>query len=369
MAGLYIHIPFCHKACPYCDFYFLTNQKWKAPFIEALEGEIHDRAEELEIPIESIYFGGGTPSMLVPEEMARILECIEGHFGRSNEIELTIEANPEDLSEKNLESWKQCGINRLSIGVQTLNEEKLKGLGRNHKVQDSIEGLERAQRLGFGNISVDLIFATGDEKDLDSELDDYLRLDVQHISAYGLTVEEGTPLARLVGKGRKTIVEDDEYRRQFLLIHEKLESAGFGHYEISNYAKDGFESRHNSSYWNRKAYLGLGPSAHSYRNNSRRWNESNLPNYCKQIQFEEEALSARDQFNEAIMTGLRQKRGVDLAELSERFPAATKSMIEQSEGFIQDNLMEKNDNFLRLSLEGMLMSDHICSELFWIDED
>lgn len=369
MAGLYIHIPFCHKACPYCDFYFLTNQKWKTPFIEALAGEIQSRAEEVEGALESIYFGGGTPSMLEPKEMARILECIKGNYQQSEGIELSIEANPEDLSKVNLESWRQHGINRLSIGVQTLNREKLKALGRNHEVLDSLEGIERAQSLGYSNISLDLIFATGDEKDLQTELDDYLNLNVQHISAYGLTVEEGTPLARSIGKGRKTLVEDDEYRRQFLLIHEKLESEGFGHYEISNYAKDGFESRHNSSYWNRKAYIGLGPSAHSYRNNSRRWNEANLPNYCRKVDFEEETLSAQDQFNEAIMTGLRQKSGIDVVELGKRFPAETKSAIEQSEGFIHENLMERKGNFLRLSLEGMLMSDHICSELFWIDED
>ncbi len=369
MAGIYIHIPFCHMACPYCDFYFLTNKKWKEPFLEALLEELPERSDEVTTSLASIYFGGGTPSMLNPGEMERILTGIRQHYIIDEKVELTLEANPEDLTEQNLDSWQSQGFNRLSIGVQSLNDKKLKSLGRNHSSHEAVEGIRRAQEAGFSNINVDLIFATSPEEGFTEDLNQFLALNVQHISAYGLTVEEGTPLAQSVGKGRKTLVEDQEYRRQFLQIHQTLGASGFEHYEISNYALDGYKSRHNSAYWNRTSYIGLGPSAHSFSENERRWNAANLPKYCENREYEVECLSEYDRYNEMLMTGFRQKQGLDLELMRKIFLDKTEDLLQQSKPFIVKKLMEIEGNFLRLSLEGMLLSDHICSELFWIDED
>lgn len=368
MAGIYVHIPFCHRACPYCDFYFLTNVDRQDAYVEALVKEIKGRRAGVE-EIETVYFGGGTPSILSPKNLEKVVRQIRESYEVEPELEFTLEANPEDLIPEKLKLWTELGVNRLSVGVQSTNPNRLELLGRNHSVQQAMEGIEAARSAGIERLNLDLIFATGRDESLAEELEQFIALKPSHISAYGLTVEEGTPLARNVEKERRSLVEEDEFGRQFKAIHESLVAAGYDHYEISNYGLAGQRSLHNWSYWNGVPYLGFGPAAHSFDGTKRRWNEASLKDYLENPSFEEEVLTETDRFNEIIMTSLRQAKGLDLYRMEEEFPGSEDEIIEASEEFLQKGLIIRTWERLRLSLDGMLISDHICSKLFRENED
>lgn len=373
MAGIYIHIPFCKQACHYCNFHFATSLTQKKELINTLALEIEQRKSYTgNEPIETIYFGGGTPSILLREELELILYTIGKNFSIAPEAEITLEANPDDLTAEILSSWKEIGINRLSIGVQSFFEEDLLWMHRAHDAQQAKEGIILALQY-FENITVDLIYGTpglSNEK-WKQNVEQLISLDIPHISCYALTIEPKTPLAKMIRDQRASDVDPDKQSEQFLLLMQWLEEAGYEHYEISNYAKPGFRSRHNSSYWGSapgrgKKYLGVGPSAHSFNGGERQWNISNNAAYVRAIgeggtYFEKEILSKEQELNEYIMTALRTTEGIQLDKLD----AATAANIERSASrYINSGLVIKSNRALVLTKEGKLLADGIAAALF-----
>lgn len=327
MSGIYLHIPFCRKACHYCDFHFSTSLKKKTDMVHALMRELELRKDELpsDLPLDTIYFGGGTPSVLDREELLSILEQIYRHFKISSQPEITLEANPDDLGLSTLRDLKSAGVNRLSIGVQSFFEEDLVLMNRSHNSEQAKQALEDAMTL-FDNVSLDLIYGIPglSMERWDQNLETAIRLRVPHISSYALTVEPRTALSRFVAKGVIAAPDDEEAQSHFLHMVQKLENHGFVHYEISNFGLPGFFSRNNTAYWLGKPYLGIGPSAHSYDGQQRSWNLANNPLYIKAISqgelpLERERLSTTDRYNEYVMTGLRTIWGVSAVEIEERF--------------------------------------------------
>ena len=312
-AGLYIHIPFCKKRCLYCDFFSTTLLERQEEYIEALLTEWHARREELREPIKTIYLGGGTPSTLPAEKIQRLLEAV----GTRDAEEITMELNPGDATPTYLQALRKTGINRLSIGIQSFQDEQLRLLGRRHTAAQAEEAVHRAQEAGFDNISIDLMYALpGQTNDLwEKDISCALQLGVQHISTYGLMYEKGTALTRMRDRGEIQVVDEDTENAMYDLLCERLQKAGFIHYEVSNFALPGYESKHNSSYWDGTPYLGLGAGAHSYIGRVRSWNPSDLEAYIQGIKThtlmrEQETLTDTDLYNERIMLGLRTKRGV-----------------------------------------------------------
>ena len=304
---IYIHVPFCHRKCTYCAFYSrVASGQWPvAGYVDALIEEMEERRGEQGQPVRTVYFGGGTPSLLPLEQLARIVEGLHRCFDLSRVEELTFEANPEDLTPRYLASLRGLGFNRLSIGVQSLDDRVLRLLNRRHTARQALEAVENAAAAGFDNISVDFIYGIIDKIDSIFPIAPIAPI-ISHISAYALTVEEGTALAVQVGQGRVVLPGDEEVVRQYHALHEQLETAGFRQYEVSNYARPGRESLHNSRYWDRTPYLGLGPGAHSFDGRHRRWNN---PDGTVGM----ETLTEADALNELLMTSLRTVRGLDLA--------------------------------------------------------
>jgi oxygen-independent coproporphyrinogen-3 oxidase len=335
--------------------------------------ELINRLSELNAKLKTIYFGGGTPSILNPEEIGDFIKLIYDNKDVAKNAEITLECNPEDLNTKNLNNWLAIGINRLSIGIQTFNASALKTLNRAHTMDQAIAGLKLAREKGFNNISLDLIFAIpGMEiKDLEYDIEQLLSLNPEHISCYQLTIEPKTALAYQTKHNKIKLINEDNIRNQFLLIHDVLTASGYLHYEISNYAKPGFESKHNSAYWTRENYLGIGPSAHSFINDKRRWNISNNAKYIKYIDradiFNEEKISAKDKFNELIMTGIRTSRGLDIAALTGILSASeTKTFLSKIEKWKSDGLASVINDNLVLTTESWLISDMLAADLFWV---
>lgn len=335
--------------------------------------ELINRLPELSTGLKTIYFGGGTPSIIKPQEVGSFIEQIKERIDLENGVEITLECNPEDLSESNLYKWHFAGINRLSIGVQTFNNTALKTLNRAHSRSQAITGINLARKVGFNNISIDLIYSIPDlqTSDLKADLYELLSLNPEHISCYQLTIEPRTALAYQIKKNQIIEVDDESSRQQFLLIHDVLTNNGYNHYEISNYAKPGYESKHNSAYWTREQYLGIGPSAHSFTKDKRRWNVSNNAAYIKNINdsslYVEEEISNKDLFNEIIMTGLRTSKGIDLSAVKRIYPGMNMESLNQK---IDHWKMEglaiiKNDNLV-LTSEGWLVSDGMAVELFQV---
>jgi oxygen-independent coproporphyrinogen-3 oxidase len=373
LAGIYFHIPFCHRACSYCDFHFSTSLKAKKNMIDAMKMELINRLPELKTKVKTIYFGGGTPSILKPEEIKNFIKLVNDNKSVSRNAEITLECNPEDLNENNLKQWLTIGINRLSIGVQSFNEFALKTLNRAHTKDQAIKGIKLARELGFNNISLDLIFSIpGMEiKDLKFDINQLLDLDPDHISCYQLTIEPRTALAYQVKNNSIKLINDELSRDQFLLIHDAFTKKGYLHYEISNFAKPGYESKHNSAYWTRENYLGIGPSAHSFINNKRRWNVSNNAKYINNIEssayFNEEELSSKDMFNELIMTGIRTKKGLKLATLTGILPASElKIFLSKINRWEANDLATIKNGKLVLTPKSWLISDMLATELFWV---
>ena len=372
MAGIYLHIPFCKEACTYCDFHFSIQLNDKSLMIRALMEELKLRKKFLfDETVETIYFGGGTPSLLTINEINLILELILKEFKVSASPEITLEANPDDLTKVYASELCKAGINRLSIGVQSWDEQDLLTLKRKHTSRQAEEAIENVLDAGIINLNVDLIYGLpGMNYDKwKRNLIHTFSYNITHLSAYHLSYEEGTVLDHLRKKKKIIPVEDEESEEQFFTLLEEAEIHGFKQYEIANFSKSGYESRHNSSYWNGIKYLGIGPSAHSFTGKKRSWNISNNKKYVEGILTgknitEFENLSAYDEFNEYLMTGLRICKGIDLNYLLVNFGSEVSRNFEESiKKYIEEGLAEDHLGRIRLTKKGMFLSDRIISDM------
>ena len=376
MAGLYLHVPFCSSKCSYCAFYSVTNNQLKQDYIEAVCKElylrkhffqdIHLKNNQFDPVVNTVYFGGGTPSYLDESDFEKIFNTIYDCFGSSFE-EVTIECNPDDLTLPYAKILKKYA-NRISLGIQTFNNDQLKLINRRHNAEEAIKAVNIIKEVGISNISIDLIFGFPKETLADwlFDINQAIKLDVQHVSAYSLMFEEGTKLYHLLQKEKIEQISEELSVEMYDVLIDKLSEAGLVQYEISNFAKPGFESRHNSSYWNETPYLGVGPSAHSYNLSTRSWNVSNVSQYVKSISkdilpFEEEQIDAITRYNDLITTALRTKEGIHLNTLQEDY---AQYLLEQSSEFIKEGTMIKtSDNRLTLTRKGYYISDAIMAEL------
>ncbi|MEO6219770.1 MAG: radical SAM family heme chaperone HemW [Ginsengibacter sp.] len=379
MAGIYIHIPFCKQACHYCNFHFSTSLSLKDEMTDALKKEIAlsvDFYYDKEEIIETIYFGGGTPSLLHKRDIEKLLFAIKNSYSINPSAEITLEANPDDITIEKLNNWKDAGINRLSIGVQSFKEEDLLWMNRVHTATESIECINMVNDTGLDNFSVDLIYGIPSltDEEWHKNVQKIINLEVPHVACYALTVEPKTALQKMIQLDKKKDVDPDNQARQFSLLMKWMRDAGYEHYEISNFAKPGFRSRHNSSYWKGDSYLGIGPSAHSYNGKARRWNIANNALYIQSINknvipFEEEILTKTQQLNEYIMTSLRTMEGLDLNFVENRFSINEKRMIEKGvENYITKNMIFLKEERLILTDHGKLFADGIASDLFVVPD-
>ena len=374
MSGIYIHIPFCKQACNYCDFHFSTSLQNKEALVKSIVSELELRKEYLhDKSIETIYFGGGTPSLLSEKESFLILEKIYKLYNVSNNAEITVECNPDDLSDEKLKELKRLEANRLSIGLQSFNEDELVWMNRAHTAKESESSVKRAQDRGFDNITIDLIYGSkfSNLASWKKTLAKAVSLDVKHISSYNLTIEEKTKLGHDFKTKKEAAIDDEASSDMFLEMIDHLEKNGFIHYEISNFGKEGFFSIHNSNYWKGKHYIGLGPSAHSFDGVSRQWNIANNSLYIKRIAdntpdyFEKETLSETERFNEYMLTSLRTIWGVDLNYLKANFNSDfVKLFLKQIEMYIGNGTIVVNKETYTLTEKGKLLADKIASELF-----
>ena len=375
MAGIYIHIPFCKQKCSYCDFHFSTNLQHKSNLIQAINKELEIRKDEISTPLETIYFGGGTPSILSEIELESIFETIYKNYSTKNLKEITLEANPDDLNKEKLNFLKSTPINRFSIGVQSFFEEDLKLMNRAHNAQEAETSIKLAQDFGFENITIDLIYGstTTTNEMWKQNLQKVIELNVPHISSYALTVEEKTILDHQIKKGITKPVDEDRQNEQFQLLVDTLTSNDFIQYEISNFGKEDYFSLHNSNYWKGIHYLGIGPSAHSYNGKTRAWNIANNSKYIQTINEnklpqEIEVLNEVEQFNEMIMIGLRTIYGIDLDRINSEFSQPLiDSFHQELNQLINENLVEKKENKIILKPEAKFFADGIASRLFYID--
>ena len=375
MAGIYLHIPFCKQACNYCDFHFSTSMKMKVDFVKAIIQEIELRKDVFANKfISSIYFGGGTPSLLSIEELNMIFEKLYRSFKINADVEITLESNPDDLNFNKILQLKDTPINRLSIGVQSFRDEDLKYMNRAHTATEALNSIKVAQDIGFQNITIDLIYGTPgmSNEDWKYNLRKSFTLNLPHISSYALTVEEKTPLYYQILKKKISPVDEQQSADQFKILMDEMLRYGYEQYEISNFCKDNSYSKHNSSYWRKDHYLGLGPSAHSYFGNSRLWNVSNNVKYINALSesvlpLVNENLNTQDMYNEYVMTSLRTKWGCSLIQIEKDYPRFFlnyfKVQIKSHE--INGNVIE-NKGVYRLSEKGKLIADRITSDLFVI---
>ena len=351
---IYIHVPFCHRKCMYCAFYSkpVHGADGYGRYVESLLEEMERRKSEQGHPIKTIYFGGGTPSILPLAELERVVDGLHHCFDLGRMEEMTLEANPEDLTEERLSGLVRLGFDRLSIGIQSLDDEMLRLLNRRHTARQAIEAVENAYRAGFHNISVDFIYGLPKSAEF-PENSDFLER-VSHVSAYALTVEPGTALAVQVQQGRVVLPDDDEVVRQYHALHDWLEAGGFRQYEVSNYARPGFESKHNSRYWDRTPYLGLGPGAHSFDGRRRMWNSQMDVESGKWTMESEEALTDADAYNEMLMTALRTTKGLPVGAVC----------IDKMQRYIDSGWIVVADGCYRPTPEGLLHADGIAAALF-----
>lgn len=374
MAGIYIHIPFCRKACHYCNFHFSTSLQEMQSMIQALQIELQLQQNYLQQPIETIYFGGGTPSLLPIGSLRKIIQAIHQYYSVLPNAEITLEANPDDVNLQNLQYWIALGINRLSIGVQSLFNKELRWMNRGHNEQQSINCIKQAQDVGIENISIDLIYGSPylTNKNWQKTLETALQLNVPHFSCYALTVEEKTALHYIMQRHKALSIDENKQATQFILLSEFLTANGYEHYEISNLAKPGWRSKHNTSYWQGKPYLGIGPSAHSFNQTSRQWNVSNNALYIQSLQqqtipFTKEELTSTQQLNEYIMTAIRTIDGIDMEYIKNNwgksYTISLKKKVEKLalNGWIKDT----KSNQTILTTEGRLKADGITSQLFF----
>ncbi len=377
MAGIYLHIPFCKQACHYCDFYFSTALSNKSVFVEALRKEIALSKDYLKAEkIKTIYFGGGTPSLLEADELKRILDSIYSIHDVDGSAEITLEANPDDLNFTKINELKSSPINRLSIGIQSFRDEDLKMMNRAHNSKDADYSVKAAQDKGFENITIDLIYSIPNLSLIEwkENLQKAFDLNVQHISAYSLTFEPKTVFGNYEKRGLLKPVDQEHSSDQFLLMLAQMRLHGFEQYEVSNFCKQSFESKHNSSYWSGEKYLGLGPSAHSFDGKSRQWNIANTNVYIRslaedKLAFEREELDERTRFNEYLMTGLRTRKGIDVNYIQAAFGVdLLKTYRDMIDELLHSNKLVMKDNQLSLTDEGLLMADRIASDFFIVEE-
>ncbi|MCF8465108.1 MAG: radical SAM family heme chaperone HemW [Flavobacteriales bacterium] len=372
MSGIYIHVPFCRRACHYCDFHFTTNLKNTEPLVQSILKEIELQKDYLNgESISTIYFGGGTPSLLPSSDIEKIMNKISAFHSVECDSEITLEANPEDLSVQKLTELKSLGINRLSLGTQSFIDSELKWMNRMHTAEQATTAIRNAQGLGFENISIDLIFGLPDQTrdNWQYNLNAALGMNVQHISSYGLTIENKTALGNRVKKGLEKQPDDALAAEFFKMNLRVLTENGFDHYEISNFAKEGFISRHNSSYWQGIPYLGLGPSAHSFNGFSRQWNIRSNAAYVSNISvekpfFELEKLSESDCLNEQIMIGLRTKWGIQKSKM-EAIKIGSWNKLMSNLIPVEHAFFVIDNTSIRLSETGKLVADRLASDLFF----
>ncbi len=371
MAGLYIHIPFCKSKCSYCDFYSGVQGSLTDKLVDALQHEIRLRADYLKgEELQTIYFGGGTPSILTHQQLSDIFATIAKIWNIEKCTEITLEANPDDLSAEKLKELSGLPVNRLSIGIQSFHDDELSMLRRRHSAQQAIEAVQEAQRY-FQNISIDLMYGLPGQTipGWEETISQALALNIQHISAYHLTYEEGTLLERKRKEGHVIPVTEETSVAMYHLLQSMLNEGRIRQYEISNFAIPGFHSRHNSSYWDGTPYLGIGPSAHSFDGESRQWNVANTAKYISGTKqekpcFEKEILSVTDKYNEMILISLRTIKGISLEAMEKQFGTTAKNkLLKQSEHFIGSGIMFSDNNYLCLSPEGLFLSDGIITEL------
>jgi oxygen-independent coproporphyrinogen III oxidase len=373
MAGIYIHIPFCKRACHYCNFHFSTSLKLKNAFVDALLKEIAIRQNYLMGEhVKTIYLGGGTPSMLDDSDLFEILKSVQQHFLIEPVAEVTLEANPDDISGEKLRSWRELGVNRLSIGIQSFFEEDLRWMNRAHDAQQARSCIEMAQAEGFENISIDLIYGapTLTDQNWIRNLRSAIEFNIPHLSCYALTVEPGTALDIMTRRKKVPEIASEDQARQFHLMTDLLQSAGYDHYEISNFALPDKRSMHNSAYWSGETYIGLGPSAHSFNGYARQWNVSNNASYIEalredRIPCEVEVLTEVQRFNEYVMTSIRTMEGTDLRRIAEKFGNTRRERLsEKLQAFKSKGWVQVIRDSIVLTDEGKLFADGIAAELF-----
>lgn len=376
---IYFHIPFCKQACHYCDFHFSTSLKYKDELILALQKEVALRANYLiDKTIPSIYFGGGTPSLLTADDIQHLIEEVARHFNIANDAEITLEANPDDLDAAKVAVLRHTPINRFSIGIQSFYEEDLRWMNRAHNASEAEASIKRVQDAGFENITADLIYGYPllTHAKWIANMQKLLDFAIPHVSSYAMTVEKKTALAHFIRQGKTPPIQESQSAEQMNMLIDTLTGHGFEHYEISNFARNGQYAKHNTSYWQGRHYLGIGPSAHSFNGRSRSWNIANNARYIEGITtlkpiYETEQLSDDDRFNEYIMTSLRTMWGIDLEKIRVDFGEKTLQHLRTHlVPFVeQQNVEWVQERFFRLTSKGKLMADYIASELFLVDDE
>ena len=373
MAGIYLHIPFCRQACSYCDFHFSTSLKNKDTLLDAMKNELLMRKQELKKPLQSIYFGGGTPSVLSTVEIEEFIDLIKSNFILDTEVEITLEANPDDLTKEKVEELANSSINRLSVGIQSFRDADLQLMNRAHNALEAEESLELISK-NFELFTLDLIYGIPGltDEDWERNIRKALSYNPKHISAYALTVEEKTALEYQIRKKKVAPIDENLAQEQFFILKSILEEEGFEHYEISNFAKDGSYAINNTAYWKGEPYLGIGPSAHSYDQKNRSWNISNNAKYIKSIRqgvlpLEQEQLSVWESYNEYVMTGLRTMWGIRLEELKSKFSEELFNyFIKSSAAKIELNILIKEKGSIYIHPSKLFFADGIASDLFFV---
>jgi len=377
MSGIYIHIPFCKQACSYCDFHFTTSMKYVDEMTDAICQEITKKKNRITDQVGTIYFGGGTPSVLPNKHFEKIFNTINRHFSVAQDAEITIEANPDDLDAKRISEMKQLPVNRFSIGIQSFFEEDLIWMNRAHNVNEAENCIKRSQDAGFENLSIDLIYGyplLTDSKWL-RNINQAVSFEIPHISAYSMTVEPRTALASAIKKGKQVPINDEQSAAQFISLIEKLAESGYQHYEISNFSKPGQHAVHNTNYWRGVPYLGIGPSAHGFDGQTRYLNIANNAAYLSKLEAGQlaetiEELSLYDRFNEYIMTSLRTMWGTELQKLELDFGKLfLADTLKNIQPFIARNWLINKDGYLILTMDGKLFADYIASELFLSEDE
>ena len=387
MPGIYIHIPFCKQACHYCNFHFSTSLAQKEKMVEAIvkeitsspslllkeKGDAEIEAKENKEIISTLYFGGGTPSILDINDLQLLFTALKKRFVFADDIEITLEANPDDITDIKLQEWKKAGINRLSVGIQSFLDEELKWMNRVHTATESLICIDKIREAGFTNFSVDLIYGSPllTDDDWKRNVEIVIEKNIPHISCYALTVEPKTALDKMIALHKKEPVDAEKQARQFLLLMDWMEQAGYEHYEISNFAKAGLRSKHNSSYWMGEPYYAFGPAAHSFNGKSRKWNIANNTSYIQSLEqdiipSEVETLTETQQLNEYIMTSLRTMEGLDLDYVKEKFGEdKSNKVLAASNKYEKTGKVRSVNSKIILTKEGKLFADGIAADLFF----
>ncbi len=373
---IYFHIPFCKQACHYCDFHFSTSLKYKDEMLLAMKNELNIRSSYLEDKkISSIYFGGGTPSILEADEISQLIDEVGKHFEITDQAEITLEANPDDLHKSKVQALRNTAVNRFSIGIQSFFEEDLLWMNRAHHAEEARSSIMRVQDAGFENITCDLIYGYPllTNQKWKANMQQLIDFQVPHISSYSMTVEKKTALDHLINKGKTPPLNEEQSAEQMLMLMDTLTAAGYDHYEISNFAKPGKYAQHNSNYWKGKHYLGIGPSAHSFNGNSRSWNIANNALYTKallskELAQETETLSKEDQFNEYVMTSLRTIWGIDQQYIIRTFGSDyNNELLKNIQPYLENGEVHvSKEQTITLTPKGKLIADQIASDLFII---